>query len=408
MSFRKQAPLMFALALAGSLTLTVAAPRTAGAQIFQKMKDAAKKKAEEAAAKATSGAKPEDKPAATPAATPAAAAPEKSAEPEAAAPARKKEWANYDFVPGNKVLYYTDFSEDQVGNFPKRLDFQIGQMEVVQLDGGQRALKASTYSTLLVPLPVVLPEKFTIELGVINRNSFSTGATTFDLTWGNKINDHKYTQVGWGHSGMVVSGGELPTAMTTPRVDEYKGKPAMFRVLGDGRALKFYVDDKRMANIPNAVIVRGNKLLIDLQGRDDADNAVYITSIRVAESQKSIYDELAEKGRWATQGILFDVGSATLKGESTPTLKEIAQVLKEHADLKVEIQGHTDNTGAAAANLKLSDERANAVKAALVSEYGVSEAQLTAKGYGVTKPVAPNTTVEGRANNRRVELVKVK
>jgi outer membrane protein OmpA-like peptidoglycan-associated protein len=70
------------------------------------------------------------------------------------------------------------------------------------------------------------------------------------------------------------------------------------------------------------------------------------------------------------------------------------------------IQGHTDNVGTAAANLTLSEARANAVKAALTSEYGVSAEQISAKGYGATKPVAPNTTVEGRANNRRVELVK--
>ena len=96
---------------------------------------------------------------------------------------------------------------------------------------------------------------------------------------------------------------------------------------------------------------------------------MYVTRIRVAESNKDIYDELSAKGRWTTQGILFESGKSDLKPESTPTLKAIAAAMKSHPDLKVEIQGHTDNVGAAASNLTLSQARADAVKAALVSDY---------------------------------------
>jgi OOP family OmpA-OmpF porin len=406
MSHRKPLSITFVFALAGALALSAAVPRNAEAQIFAKMKDAAKRKAEEAASKASAPA-PQEKPAQVPASTPAAVpvAPPASA-PATSGSAREKEWANYDFVPGSTVLFFTDFTDDQVGNFPKKLTFKRGAMEVVQLDGGQRALKASSYSQVVIPLPVVLPNKFTIEIGVINRNSNGIAANTVDIIGGTVLNDYKYTHVGWGHNGLGISGAEIEGTMTTPRVDAYVGKPATFRILADGPALKLYADDKRLANIPNGNFRRDQVLTLDLQGRDDKDAAVYVTSIRVAESQKSIYDELSAKGRWATQGILFDVAKSDVKGESTPTLKEIASVLKDHPDLKVEIQGHTDNTGVAAANLKLSEERANAVKAALTGEYGVSDAQITAKGYGATKPVAPNTTVEGRANNRRVELVK--
>jgi OOP family OmpA-OmpF porin len=190
-------------------------------------------------------------------------------------------------------------------------------------------------------------------------------------------------------------------------VTRYVGHPSSFRILGDGQALKLYADEKRVANIPNGGFQRGRTLLLSLQGRDDEKNAVYVTRIRVAESNKDIYDELAANGRWTTQGILFESGKSDLKPESTPTLKAIAAALKGHADLKVEIQGHTDNVGQAASNLSLSQARAEAVKAALTSDYGVTAEQLTAKGYGDTKPVAKNATPEGRANNRRVEIVKL-
>jgi outer membrane protein OmpA-like peptidoglycan-associated protein len=108
----------------------------------------------------------------------------------------------------------------------------------------------------------------------------------------------------------------------------------------------------------------------------------------------------------ATQGILFDTGSDHIRPESTPTLKEIGQILKDHPELKLRIEGHTDDVGDDAANLSLSEKRANAVRAYLVG-HGAEEARLQTKGLGETKPVTPNATPEGRQNNRRVELVKI-
>jgi outer membrane protein OmpA-like peptidoglycan-associated protein len=127
----------------------------------------------------------------------------------------------------------------------------------------------------------------------------------------------------------------------------------------------------------------------------------------VAESETSVlYDALAAKGRWATNGILFATGKADVQPESRPVLKEIASTLKQHPELKVLIEGHTDNVGAAAANLALSDARAAAVKAALVGDFGVDGGRITTKGLGDTKPSVPNATAAGRAQNRRVEVVK--
>jgi len=115
---------------------------------------------------------------------------------------------------------------------------------------------------------------------------------------------------------------------------------------------------------------------------------------------------LNEKGSVAVHGIFFDTGKATIKPESAAAVAPIGDLLKSDASLKLEIQGHTDNVGAAAANLKLSQDWAAAVKAYLVSTFGVAATRLTTAGLGDTKPVGDTKTEAGRAENRRVELVK--
>jgi OOP family OmpA-OmpF porin len=408
------------IAILAGVAVTIAVPR-AEAQFGKRLKDAVKRTAEDKAIqKATDeeskqidtltaggGGKPKEA---------AAAGGGNAASAEAGAteangssdPTSKKAWANYDFVPGQRTIFFTDFTEDEVGNFPQRLEFKTGSMEVVEFEGGQRALKASSSSDLIIPLPEALPQKFTIEIDVISRNSRGVAANTFELAGGKDIRDDKFTQIGWGHNGFGMSGGgvSMDVQATDAQVQRYIGKPASIRLLADGKALKLYADEKRLANVPNASFKRDKALFLRLQARDDDKDAVYVTRIRVAESEKSIYDELNAKGRWATQGILFNTGKSDIRPESTPTLKQIAATLKAHPELKVEIQGHTDNVGKADANLKLSQARAEAVKQSLSSEYGVSADQLTAKGYGDTKPAGDNKTAEGRANNRRVELVK--
>lgn len=116
--------------------------------------------------------------------------------------------------------------------------------------------------------------------------------------------------------------------------------------------------------------------------------------------------QLNEKGSVALHGILFDTGKATIKPESKAALAPIGELLKNDAALKLEIQGHTDNVGAAAANLKLSQDRAAAVKAYAVSTFSIAQDRLTTAGFGDTKPVGDNKTEAGRTQNRRVELVK--
>ena len=105
-------------------------------------------------------------------------------------------------------------------------------------------------------------------------------------------------------------------------------------------------------------------------------------------------------------GIYFDFASDTIRPESEPVLKEIADALAKNPAWKLRVEGHTDNVGGQAYNTELSNRRAAAVKQALAERYHVSADRLTTAGFGASRPKEPNDTLEGRARNRRVELVR--
>lgn len=129
-------------------------------------------------------------------------------------------------------------------------------------------------------------------------------------------------------------------------------------------------------------------------------------NIRIAKGTVPLYDRMITDGKFITYGITFDVGKATIKPESMTGLTRIVQLLNENPTLKFSIEGHTDNTGNAASNQKLSEQRSEAVVSKLV-EMSIAADRLTASGKGQNNPIADNNSPEGRAKNRRVEFIKL-
>jgi outer membrane protein OmpA-like peptidoglycan-associated protein len=401
------------LALAGAAT-------PAEAQFGKKLKDALKQNAENKAvqkaveeqdkaidgaaasvaggdsAKADTTGKTAAAPAASAAAAPGAAA-------GAAAPAEAKAdalkpgegaWANYDFKPGDRALYVDDFTGDEVGDFPKRMEFKTGALEIVEWQGA-RYLRATSDSRFFIPVPEMLPERFTME--------FDYSIPTGGEVWISFGDENK--RVEFGGDGTATVYNQATQILADGRVaDGERGKLRRARVLADGKYLKVYLDDTRVLNVPNADLGRANKIQFYTDG--DAKSPTLFGNFRIAAGGKKLYDALSTSGRVATQGIYFDTGSDRIRPESTPTLKEIGTMLKDHPELKLTIEGHTDNVGSAASNQTLSEKRAAAVRQALIDLYQVDGARLQAKGLGQTKPAASNDTPEGRQSNRRVELVK--
>lgn len=147
---------------------------------------------------------------------------------------------------------------------------------------------------------------------------------------------------------------------------------------------------------------------------ESAGNGMYAIDIIEMQAMKqdvtadasSMAKSIKESGKVAVYGIYFDTGKSTLKPESQTTLQEIANLLKADPSIKLYVVGHTDNTGLFDANMKLSMDRAAAVVNSLISQFSVNAVRLKACGNGPTAPVASNDTEEGKALNRRVELVK--
>jgi len=126
----------------------------------------------------------------------------------------------------------------------------------------------------------------------------------------------------------------------------------------------------------------------------------------VAVNAASLEGGLARSGHVEVPGILFDFNKSDVKPESKPALDEVAKMLSANGSMQVWVVGHTDNVGTLEANMKLSEARAAAVAKFLVANYGINVARLKGCGVGPLAPVASNDGEEGRAQNRRVELVK--
>jgi len=309
-------------------------------------------------------------------------------------------WANYDFVPGDRVLYFEDFERCPVGDFPERLEFESGNMETIEWEGG-KYLRMPTNSDFNIPLPEVLPDRFTLEFNLY----LPSGLLKIHVPRADNSgrSGHSYVQIGHSSGGVHGSGGgEAYTDVGDKAFKEI----VHCRIMGYGKYLKVYLNETRVANVPNADFGRGNKIHINLY--NFSQDKVLIDNIRVAEGGKKIlYEALMADGRVATHGIYFDSGSDRIRPESTPTLKQIGRMLQDHADLSLMIEGHTDDQGEDAYNMDLSDRRAAAVKAYIVKAYEIDDSRMRTKGFGESKPAAPNTSPEGRQNNRRVELVKL-
>jgi OOP family OmpA-OmpF porin len=312
-------------------------------------------------------------------------------------------WTKYDFVPGDTVLFEDLLTDEQNGEFPSKWDLMTGNVEIA-MQGEQRVINfPDTKLAEIVPLlgekKDYLPEKFTIEFDAY----FTEFCTRYTINLYDKLNQKKPANL----PEIIISPKDIFVyGKGKTEFDENENYPYWQRVAisFNTRSLKIYFGETRITNIPNLGADPSGFSIRSKQCH--SGNASLLKNIRIAKGSMNLYERVVTDGKFVTNGIRFDVGKATLRPESMGVINSIAKLLNEHQDLNFSIEGHTDSDGNEPDNLTLSEERAEAVKSALIVS-GISADRLTCKGFGESKPIDNNSTPEGKANNRRVEFIKL-
>lgn len=322
-------------------------------------------------------------------------------------------FTKFDFVPGQRVLFYDDLAPEELGEFPSRWGLTSGVFEIAKV-GADPWIMCSARGRIYPKINVnQLPEKYTVEFKFLNRTSVFTGAHHVELVL---LNADGYSAARLHLFTNTKAYFYMQDDKGTERaISDKQLSPGFAKGIHDIRlmvtksSVKCYIDNDRVVNAPRTAGFVPVSFALDFHA-DDGDfvkDKFFFGDFRFAEGGKSMREQLEDSGKIVTHGIYFDVNSSVIKGESYKTLADIGQMLTDDVALKLLIEGHTDSDGNDAANMTLSQKRAESVRQYLIDTYKIDAERLQAKGLGESRPIDANTTPEGKANNRRVELVKL-
>jgi outer membrane protein OmpA-like peptidoglycan-associated protein len=335
-------------------------------------------------------------------------------------------YSKYDFVPGENVIGFEDFSTCNIGDFPAGWNTNAA-CEIVTVEGKQGRWLWLTKPGVFIPeFTDKYPEDFTFEFDLLHGTPF--GGATFNFvvaemqnmdnlqSWNTSPHTFKtgfYITSTGQKEGFVST--EIRKSMTTQSANQIstelmsdKYNPVHVSIWRQKERVRVYVNQEKVWDIPKAIAADAklNAIFFPIIAADPTIQ-FYIGNLRLAVGTPDTRKKMLEQNKWVTHGILFDVNSATIKPQSYGTLKEMANVLKEYPDLKVKIIGHTDADGSDASNLELSKKRAASVKVALSKEFGIDESRMETDGKGEGEPIDKNDNPAGKATNRRVEFLKI-
>lgn len=349
-----------------------------------------------------------------------------------------KSFSRYDFIPGDSVLYYDSYEGEALAELPTNWNTS-GTGEVVTLDkfpgNWLRMHKTFTY---LSSNTKALGENYTMEFDVILQlknngwmyPQFRVGlfASKEEPAGGNNfLKDNQ-----WKKNAAVlatVAPGEFKSsrvmlnsftegkpyfqgdAKSLEAIEKCYGTPVHIAIQVQKERFRMWINEEKVFDVPKGIPAGAvmNQLVFEVGHTNYAEEqyGVYVSNIKVATGRPDTRHKLIEEGKFSTTGILFDFQSAVIKPESYAVVKEIAGVLQQNGGVKIKILGHTSSDGDDKANMELSQKRAAAVKDLLVSEFSITGDRIETEGKGETQPIADNKTKEGKAQNRRVEFVKL-
>lgn len=335
-------------------------------------------------------------------------------------------YSKYDFVPGDKVLFFDDFSQDFIGDFPSKWNTNASGeiVKINNVEGNWFEMKAG-YGIYYIPEFKELPEDYTIEFDIltqgISKKTSSVARVAIFITDDNEFQSGSQhfveASLPLGQYGVFdikvrnyfnrKSGG-INSNITADVRNAVLNQPHIAISVTKNR-FRLWVNEVKYVDIPKLVQELNvlNYIKFHIDGLKDEEEHLFIRNLKVAEGDLDLRRKLMSEGKVSTSGILFDSGSSNIQPQSLGIINQIAQVLNQDGSINLNIVGHTDADGSDDVNMKLSKDRAQAVKNALVNIYNVSSERLQTDGKGESVPVGDNATTEGKSQNRRVEFIKI-
>ena len=342
--------------------------------------------------------------------------------PAPAAPASPalQAYSKYDFVPGDKVLLYEDFSQDAVGDFPALWTTDVaGEVNTLNVAPGNWFNLNSTEGTYWFMKDIDFPKNFIIEFDIVPKKGGTRYAADLVLFGEDKHSEmDKNGDPGncgvhitiaktlWDTKGYKKGANEKLTGSSLINlVQEEKVNHVIVWV--QNRRVRIYHQGGKVLDVPTNIYEGSKFTRMCFKLYRGASCGSYLSNIKITTAAPDTRNKLLTEGKLVTYGIYFDVNKDIVKPESYGTLKDIATILNEVPEVKVKIVGHTDSDGQDAANLDLSKRRSASVKAELVNSFGVNGDRLVTDGMGESQPVAQNDSPVNKALNRRVEFIKL-
>ena len=327
-------------------------------------------------------------------------------------------YSNYDFVPGDKILLYEDFSQDAVGDFPALWTTnKSGEVNTLNVAPGNWLNLNATEGQWWFLKPIEFPKNFILEFDIVPKKGgarYAVGVAIYGENGFKEMSDPNacksglivnVAKTGWETQGVKAGSPKLTGNSQLKPVLEEKVNHVIIWV--QNRRVRIYHLGEKVLDMPTNLYEDSKFTRLAFQLYRGASSSSYVTNVKITTASPDTRNKLLTEGKLVTYGIYFDVNKDVVKPESYGSLKDIAAVLNEVPDVKVKIVGHTDADGVDAANLDLSKRRAASVKNELVKTFNVNGDRLVTDGMGETKPVAPNDTPSNKAMNRRVEFIKL-
>jgi OmpA-OmpF porin, OOP family len=329
-------------------------------------------------------------------------------------------FSNYDFVPGDKVLLFEDFSQDAVGDFPALWTTDVaGEVNTLNIGPGNWFNLKSSEGTYWFMKDIDFPKNFILEMDVVPKKE--GGRFAADILFFGEAAHSEMDKAGdpgtcglhvmvekncWETKGYKKGASEKLTGLSTLNLVEPE-KVNHVIIWVQNRRVRIYHKGGKVLDVPTNIYEGSKFSRLCFKLYRGASAGSYISNIKITTASPDTRNKLLTEGKLITYGIYFDVNKDIVKPESYGTLKDIAAILNEVPEVKVKILGHTDSDGADAANLDLSRRRAANVRAELTKTFNVNGDRLLPDGMGETQPVAPNDSPVNKALNRRVEFVKI-